>query len=284
MTSNNQMGRAPLVERGASAPLFRQLKELLAAAIRGGDYLPGQAIPSERDLCRFYGVSRTTVRTALDQAVAEGLCYRVHGKGTYVAAPRVDQGLFRVTSFARSIRALGLVPGTRVLAAGRVPFDRATGETLGLSHSDGLFRLELLGLASGRPMALYWSYLAPALGTLVAARARQLSLAGEAFSTYELYAPEVGPRVTVRQTFAAAPAATHVTDYLELAAGAPVLAVTSVVLEPAGKPVEFRHAWYRGDMYRFHVDREHVLESVRDFTGDEVDRPESGLPSATRPQ
>ncbi|MEW6524051.1 MAG: GntR family transcriptional regulator [Bacillota bacterium] len=254
-----------MIKQDAPSPLFQQLKEAIAADITSRKYGLDQAIPSERELCRLHGVSRTTVRQALDQLVAAGLLYRVHGRGTFVAQPRVNQGLFRITSFESSIRELGLVPRTIVLRAEWVPFDLGPGGVLQLVPDQGLYCLELLGLATEQPMALYRSYFEPALGEVVAGRARLLAGRGLAFSTYQLYAREVGSRVTARQTFEAGLAGREVASVLQIHAGAPIFNVTSVIFGPGGRPVEFRRAHYRGDKYRFHVDREHVLETVPEF-------------------
>lgn len=75
------------LDRAAPAPIGDQLAARLRAAIAGGAYLPGQRLPTEHDLCRDLGVSRTTVRRALGRLTAEGLLIRHAGRGTFVAPP-----------------------------------------------------------------------------------------------------------------------------------------------------------------------------------------------------
>src|SRR5690606_27176385 len=76
----------------------------------------GEPIPSERELCAQFGVSRMTVRQAVDALVVEGLLERVQGRGTFVAQPKVDLQL-RLTSFPEEMRRRGMEPDLRVLAA-----------------------------------------------------------------------------------------------------------------------------------------------------------------------
>ena len=72
------------LDKGISVPLYRQLKEILEERIRQGRFRPGERLPAERELCRQFGVSRITVRQALDELANEGLLYRHQGSGTFV--------------------------------------------------------------------------------------------------------------------------------------------------------------------------------------------------------
>ena len=74
----------------------------------------GDAIPSERQLCTDLGVSRLTVRAALDDLVRDGMLVRRHGSGTFVSEPKIAQEL-TMTSFTEDMRRRGMVPGSRTL-------------------------------------------------------------------------------------------------------------------------------------------------------------------------
>ena len=79
---------------------------------------PGSALPSERELAERYGVARMTVRGELDRLTADGLTYRIQGRGTFVSEPRVSQAM-ALTSFTEDMRARGLEPSSRLLARSR---------------------------------------------------------------------------------------------------------------------------------------------------------------------
>jgi GntR family transcriptional regulator len=91
------------------------LREILLSLI-DSELMPDAPIPSERDLVTRYNVSRATVREAVGRLVSEGRLYRVRGKGTFVAAPRVESQL-HLASFTEDMRRRGHKPSTIVLGA-----------------------------------------------------------------------------------------------------------------------------------------------------------------------
>src|ERR1700694_422863 len=91
----------------------------------------GDPIPSERRLSADFGVSRLTVRAALDELVREGYLVRRHGSGTFVGEPKIAQPL-TLTSFSEDMRRRGMVPGSRTIelattSAGAPPAPRPHG-------------------------------------------------------------------------------------------------------------------------------------------------------------
>ena len=72
-------------------PIYLQLREIVRTKIEDGEYLPGTAIPSENDMAATYGISRITVRSAVDALVNEGLLRRVQGKGVFVVGNKIEQ-------------------------------------------------------------------------------------------------------------------------------------------------------------------------------------------------
>jgi len=72
------------INRAVPIPYYYQLEGLLRRQVESGQWLPGQRVPSEKQLCELYAVSRTTVRQAVNNLVVGGLLYHVKGKGTFV--------------------------------------------------------------------------------------------------------------------------------------------------------------------------------------------------------
>ena len=114
-------------------PKHLQLTTLLTA-LATHELSPGEAIPSERELMTRYALSRATVRRSIESLISDGLLERVHGKGTFVARPRLESRL-HLASFSQDMRRRGLTPSTRLLelAAHRPPPEVAT--TLGLRRT-----------------------------------------------------------------------------------------------------------------------------------------------------
>jgi GntR family transcriptional regulator len=79
-------GQRDEIDRGVPIPYYYQLQELLRQQITQGRWKLGQRLPSEKELCERYGVSRTTVRQAIGNLVTDGLLHHVKGKGTFVGS------------------------------------------------------------------------------------------------------------------------------------------------------------------------------------------------------
>ncbi|PSK99210.1 GntR family transcriptional regulator [Haloactinopolyspora alba] len=133
-------------------PKYLQLRELLLDEI-DRTLEVHSPVPSERELEARYGLSRMTARKALDQLVAEGRLYRVAGKGTFVAAPRIELPL-RLTSFSDDMRARGLVPGAQDIGHAYGPAGATVAAHLGVADDEPIHRLTRLRTADGEPMAV----------------------------------------------------------------------------------------------------------------------------------
>src|SRR5690349_25134004 len=106
----------------------------------------GQAIPSERQLSVDLGVSRLTLRAAVDELVRDGYLDRRHGSGTYVTEPKIAQPL-TLTSFSDDMRRRGMTPGSRTLELTSVPAGARLAHRLGVSPEARLGRVKRLRLA-----------------------------------------------------------------------------------------------------------------------------------------
>jgi GntR family transcriptional regulator len=96
-------------------PLYHSLGQFIRCRIQSGELAVGERIPSERDLVQMFNVSRATVRQGIDNLVKEGVLHRVRGKGTFVAAPKVKQGVLRLRDFSKTMKRSGLNPSGQFL-------------------------------------------------------------------------------------------------------------------------------------------------------------------------
>ncbi len=137
---------------GGPRPKHVQLRDALAE-LATTELAPDTAIPSERELMTTYDVSRATVRKAIDGLVADGLLQRIHGRGTFVARPRLESRL-HLASFSQDMRRRGLTPSTRLL---NVELDRPPAEVaaaLELGADAQAWKLDRVRLADDQPIAL----------------------------------------------------------------------------------------------------------------------------------
>jgi GntR family transcriptional regulator len=239
------VGERPRVVTDGPVPKHLQLRHILETLIT--EELTSDApIPSERELMARYHVSRLTVREAIGQLVAEGRLYRVRGKGTFVAAPRVDS-MLELTSFTEDMRRRGHEPSTVVLRSVELVPPVAIRQALGLSASQQAYRIERLRIADGIPMALEngWYAAEPAPGLLD----RDLSE-----SLYSILARSYGVVIdAAKQTLRSEIADAQTARILGVAAGSPLL-VLDRTSTAGGRPVEQITSWYRGDRYQVHID------------------------------
>src|ERR671932_2417978 len=113
----------------------------------------GEAIPSERRLSSELGISRLTVRAALDDLVRDGYLERRHGAGTFVSEPKIAQQL-TLTSFSEDMRRRGMVPGSRTLELRETHAGPSLGRALHVSPDARVLLIRRLRLADDVTMAI----------------------------------------------------------------------------------------------------------------------------------
>lgn len=144
-------------------PIVNQVNHILRQRIREGIYKPGLKMPSEGDLAAEFGISRTTLRTAMASLVSDGLILRKQGDGTYVNQHtfEVDTYLQNFWSYTNLIAQVGYEPVVHTLSAGlRLP-SQEEATNLNLAPHDSVYALERLFAANARP-AIYCLNVLPA--------------------------------------------------------------------------------------------------------------------------
>lgn len=204
----------------------------------------GDAIPSERQLGIDLGVSRLTVRAALDELVREGYLVRRRGAGTFVAEPKVAKGI-DITSFSDDMRARGLTPGSRTIELRTIPAGARLGRILHVSPSEPVVAVKRLRLADADPMAIELLHVRSSLvPNLTAADLELNSFYDLLTSRYDVSivggTQTVEPTVTNEEESAALGVPLH----------SPALLFERVTRTAAGDVVEYTSSTYRGDRYR----------------------------------
>jgi GntR family transcriptional regulator len=208
----------------------------------------GQAIPSERQLTGELGVSRLTVRAALDELVRDGYLERRHGSGTYVTEPKIAQPL-SLTSFSDDMRRRGMVPGSRTLELTTTPAGARLAHRLGVSPEARLFRVKRLRLADSKPMAMEVLHVPESL-------VPGLTRADfEDHSFYELLRERYGT-VIASGTQTIEPTVTNEeeSEVLGVPLHTPAFLFERTTVSESGRIVEFVRSIYRGDRYRLVAD------------------------------
>jgi GntR family transcriptional regulator len=232
----------------AALPKYYVLKEQILTLIE--DAVPGTLIPTERALAEQYGTSRTTVRQAIGELVAEGRLDRTQGRGTFVAPPKVTH-VRQLTSFTDDAASQGMTASARILDISEVPADPVTAKRLALEPGTGVHRVERIRLVNGEPLAHETAFLAGELPDLAA----NVEVRG---SLYSALREDYGIRISeVEDTVETKLAGPEEVRLLDVEMGAPMLLVHRLGLDPDGRPVEWTESVFRGDRFRF-VARMHV--------------------------
>ncbi len=238
-----------VLDKSSPLPLYFQLKELLREKIAAGEWTPGDMVPSERELSEQYHISRMTARQALRELAIEGLLRREPGRGTFVAEPKIEHGLTRLTGFTEDMKARGLKPGAKVVRLALIKSSLRAAQALQISPDKNIVLVERLRLAGGRPIALETSYL------YFNGVEDLLNEDLENQSLYQLLSEKyhITPARAL-QKIGADLCSRREQDLLQIPEGAPVLRNKRITYEQWGRPFEYTESAYRGDRYVFQVE------------------------------
>jgi len=104
-----------MLDEHSPIPLYYQLRNVLEERIDNGTYKPGEKIPSENALCGEFGISRTTVRQAINDLVISNRLERTQGRGTFVTDPWLKKPLYKISGFTSDINDMGQKPFSKTL-------------------------------------------------------------------------------------------------------------------------------------------------------------------------
>lgn len=239
-------------EMRGQGPLYQQLANTLRREIAEGSYRVGERIPSEEALCDQFGVSRITVRAAIDQLAGAGLLRRRQGKGTYVSAPPIEQELVRLNDFVEDMIAAGLQPSSRIIHLDEEPAPAGVARELDLAPGSSIVRLDRLRLGDDSPIAFDRTYLPLRFGRLL----DRERLAGE--TIYHQLRTQYGILV-VSGAFVieAGLASSDLANHLGTERHAPLLIIRRTSYTEPRQPVYYQERSYRADRvcYRLELTR-----------------------------
>ncbi|MFE9685457.1 GntR family transcriptional regulator [Streptomyces sp. NPDC006285] len=231
------------LDRASPIPLYYQLAQQLESAIEHGALAPGDLLGNEVDIAARLGLSRPTVRQAIQSLVEKGLLVRRRGIGTQVVHSQVRRSL-ELTSLYDDLAAAGQSPATRVL---RNEVESASAEVaaaLGIPEGRDVIVLERLRSTHGEPMAHLCNYLPAALLALDTDRL-------EATGLYRMMRSAGITLHSAHQTVGARSATAEEGGLLDEPAGAALLTMRRTAFDDTGRAVEYGTHVYRASRYTF---------------------------------
>lgn len=236
------------IDRTSYVPYYRQLAELLRQEIetqraRGEMY----QLASENELADRHGLSRATVRHALDELAREGWIYTQKGVGSFAPARRIEQDLTALVSTTEDMRQRGWRLVTRVLGLQQIAAPARIAAALDVAPETLVFELRRLRIVDAVPLSLQTTYLPTSLCPTLA----QDDLTG---SLYRLLESRYGFRLwTAQETLRARCATDEEAEALVVPPGSAVLYAARTTYAADGQAVEYLEAVWRGDRYDFKV-------------------------------
>ncbi|MGF1340255.1 GntR family transcriptional regulator [Streptomyces flavovirens] len=231
------------VDRTSPVPLYHQLAQQLEAAIEQGRLAPGSLLGNELELAARLGLSRPTVRQAIQSLVDRGLMVRRRGVGTQVVHSRVKRPL-ELSSLYDDLEAADRRPATRVLRNTVEPAPAEVAAALGVAEGSDVHLVERLRLAHDEPVALLRNHLPTGLLDLDTGRL-------EATGLYRMMRSSGIVLHSARQSVGARAAGGEEADLLAEPPGAPLLTMERTTFDAGGRAVEFGCHVYRASRYAF---------------------------------
>lgn len=225
-------------------PLYLQLEERLRRLIDSGELRRGDAVPAERELAEMTGVSRVTVRKAIEKLVQDGLLVQKVGAGTFISG-RLEQPLSVLLGFSEDMRARGFEPGSIWLDKSVVAAGPDEAMALGIAPGTPVVRLKRIRTANGEPMAV----------ETAVASTRDLpspDLVDESF--YAALRSRGLVAVRALQRLRAGLAGIQEAKWLDLPRPSAILQIERRAFLADGRVLEVTFSSYRADLYDFVVE------------------------------
>ena len=228
------------------ALLYSRVETVLANEIADGDVQVGDQLPTEDSLIARFGVSRITVRRAIQNLVSRGLVEIRRGKGTFVAAPKITQELKELSGFVEDMHALGRKPTARVISKDIVTADATVASQLALMKGERVVRIRRVRLADGIPLSYDETYLPLEIGKKIITN----NLKAEPIFSLLERKYDV-PLIEAEYKLDAVAADTEVAAALKVNQRSPIFRIERTSYSTGSRPVDYERLYYRGDLVRF---------------------------------
>jgi GntR family transcriptional regulator len=239
-----------MISNSEGKSLHVKVKEEIIRFIKEKKYKPNTLLPTEAEFCKQFGVSRTTIRTALQQLNMEGYIYREQGRGTFVSNHKVKQTLSMTeVKFTEQLISQGRKPQIKVLNLHVIPADEFQANLFLLNEGDPINKLERIRYADEDPLQYETAYLpwykTPSLDKEECEK-----------SLYQLL--EVQFELKIKKTVEQLElflADEEIAEKLNIAIHTPCFSIETYAYLEDGTPIEYSRAVFRGDRANFIIER-----------------------------
>lgn len=232
--------------QSSTVPLYTQIKEALRAKIIDGTYTAYQRLPSESEMITAFGVSRITVRQAMNDLQKEGLLFKVHGKGTFVAMANVSQELTHLQGFGEAMRLLGHETFSEVFGLGAVVGSSEACSKLALPDGTKVTEIRRVRYLNREPVSIDYSWLRFEIGS----RLSEQNLVNK--DLFSLLENELGkPLHSADVEIDATSASEEIAQRLHVTPGSPILRIERLTYSDEAMPLMFEYLHYRAETFKY---------------------------------
>lgn len=237
-----------VIDKSNRIPYYEQLADLLRREISERESQDEiYQLPSENELAERHGITRATVRHALDVLERDGWIYREKGKGSFAVVHRVEHELTQLVSTTENMRQRGWPLVTKVVSLNQLPAAPYIAHALELPEETAVYELCRLRIVDDEPLSLQTAYLPVAL-------CPKLEENDLSSSLYRLLETRCGLRLwTGKEVLRARCAAPHEAELLQISESMAVMYMERITYAASGATVEYLEAVWRGDRYDFTV-------------------------------
>lgn len=204
-------------------------------------------LPSERELCEKYNISRATVRKAIDELEKEEYIYKKQGKGTFRAPKKVNQGLFKFYSFTEEMKKLGKIPSSKIINFEITKCDDSISKKMNINIGEQIYKFTRLRLADDKPMIYEVSYVPyerfPGI----------IKSDLEKNAMYDIFKNKFNANFTMaKQSFSSVVTREYEAKFLQISKNIPSMMIKRLTYE-GQKIIEYTISIARGDMFKYYV-------------------------------
>lgn len=255
----------------SDAPLYSQLVMLFKRSITSGTLKVGDLVPSELEMCNHFGISRSTVRQALETLEEEELIVRRRGKGTFVSMPKLRRRLNNLYSFSKEMWAMGLEPRSKIIEFQIIKACGEIANVLQLTDGENVYKIIRVRIANNDPQLVETTFVPvhcfQGLTGKMLENGSLYSILTEQAGIVPLYAKETYEAITLKKSEAV---------LLNCKTGSSGFYIQRRSLSETNEPFEFTQSVMRGDRVRFEIDLKKDSISISRSFGNES-------PAAERP-
>ena len=233
------------IEQGV-IPRYYQLKEILEKRIQSGEFQPGDKFPTDDELCQEYGLSRGTVRRAVEMLITSGQLRREQGRGTFLNSPQQSPVFFRLANFDEEMKSRGWTPGTSLISRRAFSASGEVARQLQIPVGEKTIEIIRLRKADGKPIA----YETRCLSYKTCPQLLEEDLENQSIHSLLIDKYAI-PLVRACYTIEARVLSQLEANFLQVETGSAGFAIERVTYTTDDKPVTWYRTVYRGDVYRF---------------------------------